>query len=102
VTETLATVNENRVLHCDISASNLLPDAEVNVKVSDFQEGLLSPDGEIEEDGLSVDNTEPFMPRADSNHAGWKTEILALGSASCYIMGGQEPYPELDPLHDEE
>ena len=102
VTEALATVHKKHVLHRDISANNLLLDAKLNVKLSDFQGWLLTPDGEVQEDGLSVENTKSFMPRANSNHADWKTEIFALGSAFYYIMEGHEPYPELDSDHDEE
>ena len=101
--EALAIVHKKGVLHRDISANNLLLDAELNVKLSDFQGRLLSPDGEIEEDGLSVENTKSFMPRVNSNYADWKTDIFALGSAFYYIMEGQEPYPDLDPdLHEEQ
>ena len=102
VTEALAIVHKKRVLHRDISANNLLLDAELNIKLSNFQGRLLAPDGEIQEDGLSVENTKSFMPRANSNHADWKTEIFALGSAFYYIMKGHEPYPELNSDHDEE
>ncbi|KAI4264786.1 MAG: hypothetical protein L6R42_000125 [Xanthoria sp. 1 TBL-2021] len=102
VSEALATVHEKRVLHRDISANNILLDAELNVKLSDFQGRLLTPDGEIQEDGLSVESTKSFKPRANPNHADWKTEIFALGSAFYYIMEGHEPYPELNPFDDEE
>ena len=101
-TEALATVHKKHVLHRDISVSNLLLDAELNVKLSDFQGRLLGPDGEVKEDGLSVENTKSFMPRVNPNHADWRTEIFALGSAFYYIIEGHEPYPELDPDHDEE
>lgn len=101
VTEALATVHKKRVLHRDISVSNVLLDAELNVKLSDFQGRLLAPDGGVEVEGLSVENTKSFMPRVDSGYADWKTEIFALGSALYYIIEGHEPYPDLDPDYDE-
>ncbi|MCJ1356714.1 MAG: hypothetical protein MMC33_006709 [Icmadophila ericetorum] len=92
--EALTTVHQMNILHRDISTNNLLLDAELNVKLSDFQGRLLTPDGKVEEDGLSVENVKSFMSRVDSNHADWKTEIFALGSAFYYIMEGHDPYPE--------
>ena len=76
ITEAIATVHEKHVLHRDISASNFLLDAELNIKLSDFQGRLLRPDVEIREEGLSLENTKSFMPRVDSNYADWKTKIL--------------------------
>ena len=102
VTEALVTVHEKLVLHRDISANNILLDAELNAKLSDFQGRLLTPSGETQEEGLSIESTKSFMPRADFNHADWKTEIFALGSTFYYIIQGHQPYPELDSNHDEE
>ncbi len=103
-TEAVATVHRARVLHRDISVNNLLLDAKLNVKLCDFQGRLLGPDGNVEEDGFSVENIKSFMPRAnlDLDHADWKTEIFALGSAFYYIMEGNEPFPNLDPFNDED
>ena len=42
------------------------------------------------------------MPRTNFNYADWKTEIFALRSTFYYIMKGHEPYPDLNPDHDEE
>jgi serine/threonine protein kinase len=40
------------------------------------------------------------MPRSDSNYADQKTDIFALGSTIYYMMTGYEPFPELNPLDD--
>ncbi|MCJ1333151.1 hypothetical protein MMC10_009845 [Thelotrema lepadinum] len=101
-TEALVATHQAKVLHRDISVHNLLLDAELDVKLADFQGRLLAPDGKIEVDGLSVENTKSFMPRADSEHADWKTDVFALGSAFYYIMNGHEPYPDLDSDDDED
>ncbi|KAL8942661.1 MAG: hypothetical protein Q9211_001307 [Gyalolechia sp. 1 TL-2023] len=102
VSEALATVHKKRVLHRDISVNNILLNADLNVKLSDFQGRLLTPDGEIQEDGLSLECTKSYMPRPNSNHADRRTDIFALGSAFYYIMEGHEPYSELDSSDDEE
>lgn len=101
-TEALVAVHEKHVLHRDISVNNLLLDAALNLRLSDFQGQILAPNGAVIEDGLSVECTKSFMPRADSDRADWRTEIFALGSAFYYIMEGHEPYPDLDPGCDEE
>jgi serine/threonine protein kinase len=51
-------------------------------------------------DGLSSENVKSSMPRSDSNYADQKTDIFALGSTIYYMMTGHEPFPELNPLDD--
>ena len=102
VTEAIVAVHKKHILHRDISANNLLLDVSLSLKLSDFQGRVLTSNGDIIEDGLSIEGTKSFMPRADSGHADWRTEIFALGSAFYYIMEGHEPYPDLDPDNDEE
>jgi len=101
-TEALTAVHKMHVLHRDISANNFLLDAGLNLKLSDFQGRVLAPNGDVVEDGLSIESTKSSMPRGDSDHADWRTDIFALGSAFYYIMEGHEPYPDLDPYRDEE
>lgn len=91
INETLATVHQKYILHRNISAYNLLLDAELNVKLNDFQGRFLIPDGKVQEEGLSVENTKSFIPRANSYHADWKTEIFAFRSVFYYIIEDHEP-----------
>lgn len=62
-------MHKKGVLHRDIFVNNLLLDAELNVKLSDFQGRLLSSDEEIEEDDLSIENIKFFMSRVNFNYA---------------------------------
>ncbi|KAL8648015.1 MAG: hypothetical protein Q9210_005227 [Variospora velana] len=101
-TEAVAVTHRAGVIHCDINMNNLLIDADLTVKLCDFQGRLLRPDGSVYKDGLSRENTKSWMPRADPNHSDRKTDIFALGSALYYIMLGHEPFPDLSSYHDEE
>ena len=40
------------------------------------------------------------MSRSDSNYADQKTDIFALGSTIYYTITGHEPFPDLNPLDD--
>lgn len=101
-TEAIAATHRAGVIHCDISVNNLLLDGDLTVKLCDFQGKLLWPDGSVNKEGLSCENTKSFMPRADPNHSDQITDLFALGSAFYYIMQGHEPFPDLDSGKDEE
>lgn len=101
-TEAVAVTHRAGVIHCDINVNNLLLDDHLMVKLCDFQGILLWPDGSVDRDGLARENIKSFMPRADPNYSDRMTDIFALGSAIYYITQGHEPFPELDPLDDEE
>ncbi|KAL8798545.1 MAG: hypothetical protein Q9182_006578 [Xanthomendoza sp. 2 TL-2023] len=90
------------VIQCDINVNNLLLDDDLAVKLCDFQELLLRPDGSVEKDGLARENIKSSMPRADPNYAGPITDIFALGSTFYYIMQGHETFPDMDPFDDED
>ena len=101
--EAIAATHRAGVIHRDVSASNLLLDDDLTLKLCDFQGRLLRlEDGGVEKDGISCEATKSTMPRADINHSDHKTDIFALGSALYYIMQGHEPYPDLTSRDEEE
>lgn len=100
--EAVAYIHSKNVLHCDISIGNLLLDADLDVKLIDFQGRLLAPDGTVLLDGQSGNGAMASMPRSDPNHFDFKTDIFALGTSIYYIMTGQLPFPDLDPVMDDE
>lgn len=72
--------HSKRILHCDLRSDNLLLDADLNLKVSDFQGQHFSNDGEIILDALSLESTKEYLPREPADHASMKTDLFALGS----------------------
>jgi serine/threonine protein kinase len=100
--EAIAIIHERGVIHCDISVNNLLLDAELNIKLCDFQGRLLGSDRSVKLGGLSSENVKASMPRADPNYADEKTDIFALGTAFYHIIEGYEPFPELDSFTQED
>ena len=101
-TEAVAATHRAGVIHCDININNLLLDDNLTVKLCDFQGLLLQADGSIDKDGLARENIKSFMPRANPNYSNRKTDIFALGSTFYHIMQGHEPFPDMDPVNDEE
>lgn len=100
-TEAVAYIHSKRVLHCDIRHDNLLLDANLDLKLADFQGQHFSVDGEILLDALSVESTKAYLPRKPADHASVRTDLFALGSAIYFIMMGHEVFPDLDKSKDE-
>lgn len=94
--EAVAFIHQKGVIHCDISVSNLLLDADLNIKLCDFQGKLLHPDDTVRLSGESGEGVKSSMPRSDLNDANRKTDIFALGSAIHFTLNGHMPFPELD------
>ncbi|PIA16517.1 kinase-like protein [Coemansia reversa NRRL 1564] len=86
----MAYIHEKGVFHCDINASNMFLDKNLNLKIGDFA-------------GSCSENTEPLvmedarytLPR-DNYTPNVKSEIFALGSTMYEIMQGKKPYNNLD------
>ncbi|KAF4510677.1 hypothetical protein G6O67_002552 [Ophiocordyceps sinensis] len=101
-TEAVAHVHSKRILHCDIRHDNLLLDANLDLKLADFQGQHFSANGDILLDALSVESTKSYLPRKPADHASTRTDLFALGSAIYFIMMGHEVFPHLDRCHDED
>lgn len=100
--EAIAYIHSKNVLHCDISIGNLLLDANLDVKLIDFQGRLLAPDGTVLLDGEAANGAMAAMPRPDPDVFDFRTDIFALGTSIFYIVTGQLPFPDLDPVEDDE
>jgi serine/threonine protein kinase len=99
--EGVAYAHGKNIIICDINVRNILLDAELHVKLCDFQGRLLGLDGKVLRDGGASENAESFMPRHDKDSASVKTDIFALGSTIYHIVTGHRPFPELNTIDDE-
>ena len=93
--EALVYVHSMQIIHCDISARNLLLDKDLDLKLSDFQGLHISSEGTTLLDGGSGECTKSWLPRSFGQQPNVKTDLFALGSAIYFIMTGHEVYPDL-------
>lgn len=100
--EAVAYIHSRNVLHCDISVGNLLLDANLDIKLIDFQGRLLSPDGTVLRDGGAANGAMSAMPRLDEDYCDFRTDIFALGTSMFYIITGHLPFTDVNPVEDEE
>lgn len=96
-TEAVAHIHSKRILHCDIRQDNLLLDANLDLKLADFQGQCFSADGDILLDALSVESTKAYLPRTPADHANMRTDLFALGSVIYFIIMGHEVFPWTSP-----
>ncbi len=96
--EAVSYIHSKRVLHCDIRHDNLLLDANLDLKLADFQGQHFSAGGEILLDALSLESTKAYLPRKPADHASVRTDLFALGSAIYFLMMGHEVFPDLDKV----
>lgn len=90
----MAYIHKSGVLHCDFNTNNILLDENPNIKIADFQCRHLY--------GNSSENVKSSMPRQDLNYADQKADIFVLGSTIYYFIKGQEPFPDLNSLDDDD
>ena len=91
----VAYVHSKRVIHCDIQPSNILLDADLHLKLADFQGNYLSEDGHVILEGGSAEPCRFFCPRADPFEANVKTDIFAVGCTIYFIMTGHCVFPDI-------
>lgn len=94
--EAMVYIHSKRIIHCDIRHRNLLLDADLNLKLCDFQGRLLSADGDYLLNGDSIEGAKTWLPRPPPDSSTYKTDLFAVGSTIYYIMMGHEVFPELD------
>lgn len=81
---------------------NILLDANLDLRLADFQGQHFSEDGDVVLDALSVEFTKTYLPRKPADHASIRTDLFALGSVIYAIMMGHEVFPNLDKAKDED
>lgn len=93
--EAVAYIHSRRVLHCDIRHDNFLLDANLDLKLADFQGEHFSPTGAIVLDGGSLESARAWLPRDPPGRCSVRTDLFALGSALHFLMTGAEVFPDL-------
>lgn len=94
--EAIAHIHSRRVLHCNISPSNLLLDQDLHIKLADFQGALLSEAGEILLEGAAGDSTRYCLPRENTCIPELRADMFALGSTIYFIMMGYEVFANVN------
>lgn len=101
IVEAVEYVHSRRVIHCDITLSNILLDERYDIVLADFQGVMVGPSGNALIDGLSREPPKSFMPR-DHSVANIRTDLFAVGSAIYHIIVGHDVFPELCSCADAE
>lgn len=93
--EAVTCIHSRRVVHCDIRHDNLLLDANLDLKLADFQGQHFSPTGAIVLDGGSCESAKAWLPRHPPDRCNIRTDLFALGSALQFLITGAEVFPDL-------
>jgi len=99
--ESVAYVHQCKVLTCNIHVRNVLLDAELYIRLCDFQCWLLGHIGEVLLSGEASENAESFMPHGNIEFADVKANLFALGSNIYYTITGQRPLSQYNTIVDE-
>ncbi|GAB1312201.1 hypothetical protein MFIFM68171_02411 [Madurella fahalii] len=95
-TEAVAYIHSRRVVHCDIRHDNFLLDANLDLKLADFQGKHFSPTGAIVLDVGSCESAKAWLPRHPADRCNVRTDLFALGSALQFLITGSEVEPEIE------
>ena len=90
--------HSKRFIHCDINTSNILLDADLNVKFCDLQGCLLTSTGRKSVNSHTIKDNWERMPDADPEESSVRTDLFALGTTLYEVERGAVPFPQYD-LH---
>ncbi|KAK4240896.1 kinase-like protein [Achaetomium macrosporum] len=93
--EAVAYIHSRRVVHCDIRHDNFLLDANLDLKLADFQGQHFSPTGAVVLDGGSCESAKAWLPPHPADRCNVRTDLFALGSALQFFITGAEVFPDL-------
>lgn len=100
--EGLDYIHTKDVVQSDVSVGNLLLDAQLSLKLCDFQGKILHPDGSVALDGGSSERNMSSMPRLDRSYHDRGTDIFAFGTVLYFIMTVELPFPDVHTLDEDE
>lgn len=96
----MAHIHTKNVIYCDDNTNNLLLDANLNVKLADFQGIYVDQHGK-RFTSFAIENTQSSLLRNIPYLSDEKSNLFALCSVIYYIMTAHEPFPDLDYIRDE-
>ncbi len=98
--EAVAFIHSRRVLHCDIRHDNFLVDANLDLRLADFQGLHFSPAGEVLFDGGSCESVRASLPRSHPFRSCVRSDLFALGSAIQFLVTGAKVFPDIVKCND--
>ncbi|KAM3552399.1 hypothetical protein ARSEF4850_007408 [Beauveria asiatica] len=91
------TLQQRRVIHCDINPTNILLDENLDIELADFQGCHVAENGELLLPALVGEPCRYFCPREDEFEANQETDLFAPGSTIHFIVTGEEVFSDIIP-----